>query len=371
MKIAQVSPLYESVPPDQYGGTERVVHYLTEELIRQGHDVTLFASGDSLTNAELVACCPRSLRSDPDCVDPLVHHYLMLEEVFNLASQFDIIHFHIDYLHFPLSRRSGVSQLTTLHGRLDLPHLQPLYREFSDMPLVSISDSQRAPLASAAWVGTVYHGLPVDLFKFHESPGDYLAFLGRISPEKRVDRAIEIARRVGMPLKIAAKVDKVDQEYFHSIIKPLLDPPLVEYIGEVGGWEKEEFLGAAHALLFPIDWPEPFGLVMIEAMACGTPVIAWRHGSVPEVMDDEGAGFIVEGLQEAARAVEKLTNFDRRRCRQAFERRFTVDRMAEDYVSIYEYLLENAHITDFGIGDPFLDRELVETKIGQEIVTPG
>ena len=353
MKIAQVSPLYESVPPEQYGGTERVVSYLTEELINQGHEVTLFASGDSITSAELVACCPRSLRTDSGCVDPLVHHYLMLEEVFSRAHQFDLIHFHIDYLHFPLSRRSGISQLTTLHGRLDLPDLAPLYRRFHEMPLVSISDAQRRPIPSAGWQGTVHHGLPEDLFGFHEAPGDYLAFLGRISPEKRVDRAIEIAKRAGMPLKIAAKVDKVDRDYFDTVIKPLLDPPMVEYIGEVGGKEKEEFLGGAYALLFPIDWPEPFGLVMIEAMACGTPVIAWPHGSVPEIME-AGAGFVVEEVGEAARAVERLASLERRQCREVFERRFTAGRMAEDYVNIYKRLLEIGAVAEFGVAENIL-----------------
>jgi glycosyltransferase involved in cell wall biosynthesis len=354
MKIAQVSPLYESVPPEQYGGTERVVSYLTEELIRQGHEVTLFASGDSITNAKLVACCPRSLRTDSGCIDPLVHHYLMLEEVFSRSYQFDLIHFHIDYLHFPLSQRTGISQLTTLHGRLDLPDLAPLYRRFHEMPLVSISDAQRRPLPSAGWVGTVHHGLLEDLFGFHEVPGDYLAFLGRISPEKRVDRAIEIARRAGMPLKLAAKVDKVDQDYFDAVIKPLLDPPLIEYIGEIGGKEKEEFLGGAYALLFPIDWPEPFGLVMIEAMACGTPVIAWPHGSVPEIMEEGVSGFVVDEIEKAARAVERLASFDRRQCREVFERRFTAGRMAEDYVKIYKRLLVKSAVAEFRVAENFL-----------------
>src|SRR5215831_17164160 len=237
MKIAQVSPLHESVPPEQYGGTERVVSYLTEELVNRGVEVTLFASGDSVTSADLVACSQRSLRTDPGCADPLIYHYMMLEEVFKRASQFDLIHFHVDYLHFPLSRRSRISQLSTLHGRLDLPDLAPLYRQFRDMPLVSISVAQRRPIPWAQWLGTVYHGLPEDLFKFHEAPGDYLAFLGRVSPEKRVDRAIEIARRAGMPLKIAAKVDKSDRDYFEAVIRPMLDPSLVEFIGEVGGKE--------------------------------------------------------------------------------------------------------------------------------------
>jgi glycosyltransferase involved in cell wall biosynthesis len=350
MKIAQVAPLYESVPPEEYGGTERVVSYLTEELIEMGHDVTLFASGDSITSAELVACCPRSLRTDPNCIDPLVHHYLMLEEVFKRAPQFDLIHFHIDYLHFPLSRRNDIPQLTTLHGRLDLPDLAPLYRRFRDMPLVSISDAQRRPIPWARWLGTVYHGLPEHLFRFREVPGDYMAFLGRISPEKRVDRAIEIAKRAGMPLKIAAKVDKADRDYFEAVIRPLFDHSLVEFIGEIGGKEKEEFLGKAYALLFPIDWPEPFGLVMVEAMACGAPVIAWPHGSVPEIMED-GAGFVVEDVEEASRAVEMLASFDRRRCREVFESRYTAARMAEDYVNIYEQLLERAPAVEFSMAD--------------------
>ncbi len=356
MKIAQVAPLYESVPPGQYGGTERVVSYLTEELIGLGHEVTLFASGDSITSAELEPCCPRSLRTDPDCSDPLVHHYLMLEEVFKRASQFDLIHFHIDYLHFPLSRRSRISQLTTLHGRLDLPDLAPLYRRFGDMPLVSISDAQRRPIPWARWLGTIHHGLPERLFKFHEAPGDYLAFLGRISPEKRVDRAIEIAKRAGMPLKIAAKVDKADRDYFETVVKPLLNCSLVEFIGEIGGKEKEEFLGDAYALLFPIDWPEPFGLVMIEAMACGAPVIAWPHGSVLEIIDDGITGFVVDDVEEAARAVGRLAGLDRRRCRETFEKRFTAARMAEDYVNIYEQLLEKSPAVEFWVAENYLNQ---------------
>jgi glycosyltransferase involved in cell wall biosynthesis len=355
MRIAQVSPLYESVPPQQYGGTERVVSYLTEELVRQGHEVTLFASGDSITSAKLVSCCPRSLRTDPGCDDPMVHHYLMLEKVFSLALEFELMHFHIDYLHFPLSRWRGLTQLSTLHGRLDIPDLVLLYGEFHEMPLVSISDAQRRPIPSAVWLGTVYHGLPKDLFSFHEAPGNYLAFLGRISPEKRVDRAIEIAKRTGMPLKIAAKIDKVDQEYFEAVIKPLLDHRLVEFVGEIGGREKEEFLGNAYAVLFPIDWPEPFGLVMIEAMACGTPVIAWRHGSVPEVMEDGVTGFIVEQLDEAVQAIERLASFDRRQCRRVFEKRFTADRMAGDYVNIYQRFVEKS--SDNGFRDVFLNQQ--------------
>ncbi|HXF64993.1 MAG TPA: glycosyltransferase family 4 protein [Caldilineaceae bacterium] len=339
MRIAQVSPLYESVPPKLYGGTERVVSYLTEELVRQGHEVTLFASGDSITQACLVSPCPRSLRLDAGCIDQLAHHILMLEQVYQQAKNFDIIHFHIDYLHFPLSRRYGITHLTTLHGRLDLPDLVPLYQEFREMPVVSVSNAQRQPLSWANWQGTVYHGLPLDLYTFRAQPGEYLAFLGRIAPEKRVDRAIEVAKRVGMPLKIAAKVDRVDQEYFQEQIKPLLDHPLIEYVGEVDEKEKDEFLGNAYALLFPIDWPEPFGLVMIEALACGTPVIAYERGSVPEVLEDRRTGFIVNDLEEAVQAVGRVDQIDRGECRRVFEERFSAPRMAQDYVALYRRLL--------------------------------
>jgi len=277
MKIAQVSPLYESVPPKLYGGTERVVSNLTEELVRLGHDVTLFASGDSRTSAKLVAPCSQALRLDADCRDQMAYHMILLDQVFERIKDFDIVHFHIDYLHYPLSRRATTAHVTTLHGRLDLPELATLYRRFPDVPLVSISDAQRRPIASANWQGTVYHGLPRDLYEFHPATGKYLAFLGRISPEKRVDRAIEIACRSGLPLKIAAKVDPADREYFKCEIEPLLDDPLVEFIGEIDDRQKSEFLGGALALLFPIDWPEPFGLVMIESMASGTPVIGWKR----------------------------------------------------------------------------------------------
>jgi glycosyltransferase involved in cell wall biosynthesis len=340
LKIAQVAPLFESVPPKYYGGTERVVSYLTEELVRQGHEVTLFASGDSVTKAHLIAPCRRSLRLDKNCVDQLAHHILMLEMVFKQAYRFDIIHFHIDYLHFPLSRRHNVPHVTTLHGRLDIPDLVPLYREFGEMPVVSISNSQREPLPWLNWQGTVYHGLPEDLYTFREEHGKYLAFLGRIAPEKRVDRAIEIAKRTGIPLKIAAKVDKVDKEYFETVVQPLLRDPLIEYLGEIGDGEKNEFLGNAYALLFPIDWPEPFGLVMIEAMACGTPVIAYRRGSVPEVLEEGVTGFIVQGLEDAVEAVYKVRDINRRRCREVFEERFSATRMTRDYLNIYKQLLE-------------------------------
>jgi glycosyltransferase involved in cell wall biosynthesis len=339
MKIAQVAPLYESVPPKYYGGTERVVSYLTEELVRQGHDVTLFASGDSETKARLIAACRSSLRLDKHCQNQMAHHFVMLERLFQRAAEFDIVHFHIDYLHFPLSRRELITHVTTLHGRLDIPDLVPLYQEFQDMPVISISNGQREPLPWANWQATVYHGLPVDMYRFREKPGNYLAFLGRVSPEKRVDRAIEIARRVGMPLKIAAKVDPVDRDYFESVISPLLSNSPVEFVGEISDGEKDEFLGNAYALLFPIDWPEPFGLVMIEAMACGTPVIAYRGGAVPEIMEQGHTGFIVHGVEDAVEAVRDVAQLSRKRCREVFEERFTATRMAHDYVQQFERLI--------------------------------
>lgn len=340
MRIAQVAPLYESVPPKYYGGTERVVSHLTEELVRQGHQVTLFASGDSVTKAHLVAPCRRSLRLDKHCMDQLSHQILMLERVFQHAAEFDIVHFHIDYLHFPLSRREQITHVTTLHGRLDIPDLVPLYQEFRDMPVISISNGQREPLPWANWQATVYHGLSADMYQFHDKPGIYLAFLGRISPEKRVDRAIEIAKQVQTPLKIAAKVDPVDKDYFDSVINPLLRDPLVEFVGEIGKVEKEDFLGNAYALLFPIDWPEPFGLVMVEAMACGTPVIAYCCGAVPEVIGEGHTGFIVEGLEDAVEAVRRVPELSRKRCREIFDQRFTAARMAHDYVRVYERLIK-------------------------------
>lgn len=338
MRIAQVAPLYESVPPTLYGGTERVVSYITEELVRQGHAVTLFASGDSVTRARLVPCSARSLRLDKTCVDSLAWHILMLERVLRMKDEFDIVHFHVDYLHFPLSRATGLPNVTTLHGRLDLPDLPTIYREYPDMPLVSISDNQRGPLAWANWQGTVHHGLPEE-YTFVKKPGDYLAFLGRISPEKRVDRAIRIARRFGMKLKIAAKIDRADREYFKEHIEHLLAEPGVEYLGEIGGRDKDEFLGNAYAVLFPIDWPEPFGLTMIESMACGTPVIAWRHGSVPEVVDNGLTGLIVESEDEAVEGLELVSRMCREDVRRRFEERFSAARMARDYVAIYERLL--------------------------------
>jgi glycosyltransferase involved in cell wall biosynthesis len=339
MRIAQVAPLYESVPPLGYGGTERVVSWLTEELVRLGHDVTLFASGDSLTSARLMAACPKSLRKDRACCDPLAHHIILLEQLRQRQREFDIVHFHLDYLHFPLSRHSNLCHITTLHGRLDIPDLAPLYREFSDMPVVSISMRQRDPLPKADWVGNVYHGLPEKYLPFYSGPGKYLAFIGRISPEKRPDRAIEIAGRLGLPLKIAAKVDAADREYFEHVIRPLLVRPGVEFIGEIGDEEKADFLGNAIASLAPIDWPEPFGLNMIEAMACGTPTVAFAHGSVPEIIEDGISGIVVRNVEEAVLAVRQAAAMPRRACRMAFERRFTVGRMAAEYLAIYEEML--------------------------------
>jgi len=349
MRIAQIAPLYESVPPKYYGGTERVVSYLTEALLAQGHDVTLFASGDSVTEARLVAASRRSLRLDKHCVDQLAHHVLMLEKVFQRADQFDMLHFHVDYLHFPLTRRLTTPHVTTLHGRLDIPDLVPLYREFRDVPVVSISDAQRDPLTSANWQGTVYHGLPEDLYAYRAEPGTYFAFVGRVSPEKRVDRAIEIAKRLGMPLKVAAKVDEVDREYFEGVVEPLMRDPLIEFVGEIGEGEKEEFLGNACALLFPIDWPEPFGLVMIEAMACGTPVIAYDRGSVSEIMEQGRTGFIVDTLDEALVAARRIPELSRERCREVFDQRFTAARMARDYVDVYERVIERARPRRSGV----------------------
>ena len=340
MRIAQVAPLYERVPPLFYGGTERIVSYLTEELISQGHELTLFASGDSLTSGRLTAPCTQALRLNPACEDPLVYHFLQLEQVFQKAAAFDVIHFHIDYLHYPFSRRLEVPQVTTLHGRLDQPDLVPLYREFCDMPVISISNAQQKPLPAINWQATVYHGLPTDLYQLQKSRGSYLAFLGRISPEKRPDRAIEIAKRANLKLKIAAKVDAHDREYMEREIRPLLDHPLVEFIGEIDDHQKPEFLGEASALLFPIDWVEPFGLVMIEAMACGTPTIAYRRGSVAEVIDDGITGFVVDNIDGAIDAINNLKYFDRQRCRKVFETRFSAKRMATEYLKIYEQLIQ-------------------------------
>jgi glycosyltransferase involved in cell wall biosynthesis len=342
MRIAQIAPLSESVPPRCYGGTERIVSYLTEELVREGHEVTLFASGDSVTQATLVAGCEGALRLDPTTRDPLALHVAQLAEVFRRAEDFDILHFHTDYLHFLGLQNLRVAHLTTLHGRLDLPELPPLYRHFREVPLVSISDAQRTPIAWTNWQATVHHGLPTDRFSLHEQAGEYFAFVGRISPEKRLDRAIEIAVRIGRPLRIGAKVDRADQVYFDARIKPLLDHPLVEFLGEIGEDEKQDLIGNARALLFPIDWPEPFGIVMIEAMACGTPVIAFRHGSVPEVIDPGCTGFIVDSIDEAIEAAGRIDTIDRRACRQRFEERFTAPRMAGNYLRVYGRLMDRS-----------------------------
>jgi glycosyltransferase involved in cell wall biosynthesis len=339
MRIAQVAPLFESVPPALYGGTERVVAYLTDELVRLGHDVTLFASGDSRTCATLVPICGHSLRLH-SCRDHLAWHVLMTERVATLSDQFDVIHFHIGHVHFPVARRIATSHVTTLHGRLDLPELVPLYDEFTDIPVISISDAQRAPLPHARWIATIPHGLPDRTLAFQPGDGQYLAFLGRISPEKRVDRAIAIATALGWPLRIAAKVDPADTEYFEHEIRPLLNHPLVDFIGEIAEAEKGPFLGGARALLFPIDWPEPFGLVMIEALACGTPVVAFRGGSVEEIIEDSRTGFIVDTLEQAIEATHCVETISRRACRDAFERRFTARAMAERHLDHYARLLE-------------------------------
>ncbi|WP_196258688.1 glycosyltransferase family 4 protein [Pelagibacterium limicola] len=338
MKIAQIAPLAECIPPKLYGGTERIVSYLTDALVLKGHDVTLFASGDSRTLADLVPCSHMALRLNPEIRDPLPYHVMMLEQVRQRADEFDILHFHIDLLHFPLVREIANKTLTTLHGRLDLPDLPPFYRTFPEFPLVSISNHQREPMPPVNWAGTIYHGLPADLLPFTAAPGGgYLAFLGRISPEKRPDRAIEIAARTGMHLKIAAKIDKVDQSYWDEAIAPLVETHSnVEYVGEIGEEQKAHFLGNAAALLFPIDWPEPFGLVMIEAMSCGTPVIAFRCGSVPEVIDHGMSGFVVDTIEEAVEAVGRIPELDRHLVRAQFDARFTAGRMAADYVSLYE-----------------------------------
>jgi glycosyltransferase involved in cell wall biosynthesis len=335
MRIAQVAPLAESVPPKLYGGTERVVSWLTEELVRQGHEVTLFASGDSQTAATLIPCCPRGLRL-AGVRDHLATHLVMLSKVKRAALDFDIIHFHVDLIQHPLFNRLRHKTITTMHGRLDLPDNMPIYKAFPRMPLVSISNHQRLPMpAFVHWVDTVPHGLPASLCRFNPRGGDYLAFLGRICRDKRPDRAIEISKRTGIPLKIAAKVDPADTDYFEQVIRPMLDHPLIEFIGEIDDQQKGAFLGNARALLFPIDWPEPFGLVMIEAMSVGTPVIAWRAGSVPEIITEGVSGFMVSSVDEGVLAVEKSLTLDRALVRQAFEQRFTVEKMTSAYVAAY------------------------------------
>ncbi|GAA5076989.1 glycosyltransferase family 4 protein [Lysobacter panacisoli] len=341
MRIALVSPLYEAVPPRLYGGTERVVAHLADALVQAGHQVTLFASAEADTLATLAPMRDQAIRLDPAPLkSDMAAHLAMLDEVRRRADDFDILHFHIDLLHFPFFQDTPWRTLTTLHGRLDLKDLSDAYACWPQFPLASISDSQRRPLPSANWAGTVYHGLPTSLYRFSAQPRGYLAFLGRISPEKRLDRAIAIAKRVGLPLKVAAKVDAVDRAYFHDEIEPLLDDPLIEYVGEISDAQKSEFLGGALALLFPIDWPEPFGLVMIEAMACGTPVIAWNCGSVPEVLEEGITGRIVDSIDRAAYAVDDVLRLDRARIRARFEQRFSAAGMANRYAELYWRVLE-------------------------------
>ncbi|WP_027997585.1 glycosyltransferase family 4 protein [Sinorhizobium arboris] len=340
MKIAQIAPLAERVPPRLYGGTERIVHCLTQELVRLGHDVTLFASGDSLTSAELVPCCDVALRLNPKVSDFLPHHIAMLEEVRRRAHEFDVLHFHIEFLHFPLIRDFADRTVTTLHTRLDLPDLQPFYRAFADVPLVSISQHQRVPMPPVNWRATVPHGLDPTVLPLRERPCEgYLAFLGRIAPEKGPDRAIEIAARTGMPLKIAAKIDAQDRAYWEAVVEPLIASHFnVEYIGEIDESQKADFLGNAAALLFPISWPEPFGLVMIEAMACGSPVLAFRYGSAPEVIEDGVSGILVDTVEQAVENLDRVLKLDRRKVRESFEKRFTSARMTRDYIGVYQSL---------------------------------
>ncbi|OQP62914.1 glycosyl transferase [Niastella vici] len=335
MRIAQIAPLIESVPPKFYGGTERVVAYLTNALVKLGHEVTLFASGDSITKARLISVTPTALRLS-NCIDHMAGNVLQLQEVMDRAHEFDLLHFHTDYLHFPVTRLSHKKTLTTLHGRLDIPELKPLYKKFTDIPVISISNSQRRPLPMANWVGTVYHGLPEDLYQPGNGEGDYVVFLGRFSPEKRADRAIEIARQAGIKIKIAAKVDKADERYFETEIRHLLDLPHVEYLHEIGEAEKGPLLANAKALLFPIDWPEPFGMVLIEALACGTPVIAYNHGSVPELIEPGKTGFIVDSIDKAAAALQNIHLISRKACRETFERKYSDIVMAKNYVQLYE-----------------------------------
>jgi glycosyltransferase involved in cell wall biosynthesis len=355
MRIAQVAPLWESVPPKLYGGTERIVSYLTEELVRLGHDVTLFASGDSVTRARLEAICARALRLNPEILNRDAPMTLLMEQALGKPGDFDIIHSHLDFIGFPLARRNPVPTVTTFHNRLDQPELEAVLREYAEMPMVSISNTQRNPASWANWQATVYHGLPKDLYSLHPNPGKYLAFLGRIAPEKRPDHAIELAKRVGIPLRIAAKVGAMDQEYFQTTIKPLLSHPLIDYVGEITDAEKHDFLGHALALICPYDWPEPFGLVLIEALASGTPVLAYRRGSIPEIIDDFSTGFICEGLDAMTTAIKGISEIDRQQCRRSFEERFTVERMVQDYLRVYEHAIyvargEARRMRDNGIG---------------------
>jgi len=353
MRIAQVAPLFESVPPKLYGGTERVVSYLTEELVRQSHEVTLYASGDSETAARLVAGSPKALWQEPACRDTLPHHVRLVDLVARQADRFDVIHFHLDYVHFPAVRHLPCPSVTTLHGRLYPPDEQELFESYVEVPLVSISDAQRRPIPRANWQATVYHGMPLDVHTLRPGPGAYLAFLGRVSPEKGLDKAVEIARLAGMPLRVAAKIYPEERPYYERVIEPLFRAsPWVEYVGEVGGASKDAFLGGAAGVLFPIEWEEPFGLVMIESMACGTPVVAFRRGSVPEVMTDGVTGFVVDDVAGAVEAVRATAGIDRRACRQAFTEHFGVARMARDYLDVYRKLLAGETCPSIHHGDP-------------------
>ncbi|MBV8259452.1 MAG: glycosyltransferase family 4 protein [Paraburkholderia sp.] len=346
MRIAQIAPLTEAIPPQLYGGTERVVSWVTEELVALGHDVTLFASGDSRTAAQLDAIWPRALRLDDAVRDPMALHISMLEAVRRRADEFDVLHFHLDYLPFSLFARQPTPFVTTMHGRLDLPEHQTVFNLFGSVPVISISDAQRRPVPQARWLRTIYHGLPADLLRPMPTTPGYLAVLGRISPEKAIDRAINIAQLCQLPLKIAAKVDRADRDYFEHEIRPMLGLPGVDFIGEIGDRDKSAFLSGAMALLLPIDWPEPFGLVMIEAMACGTPTVAYRRGSVPEIIEDGVSGFAVEDAAQALAAIARAQDLDRRAVRAAFERRFTARRMAENYVQVYRRLVEKHRRTE-------------------------
>jgi glycosyltransferase involved in cell wall biosynthesis len=363
MKIAQVAPLWESVPPKCYGGTERIVSYLTEELVRLGHDVTLFASGDSVTTAKLEPIYPQALRLARGLCCREAPIFLQLERAFGAKSdQFDIIHSHVDIMGFSFARRCRTPVVTTLHGRLDLHELVPNFEEFPEMPVISISNAQRRPLGWINWLETVYHGLPADLYSFHPEPGKYLAFLGRISPEKRPDHAIALAKEVGIPLRIAAKVDPVDREYFATQIEPLLDHPLVEYVGEITDDEKNDFLGDAYALICPYDWPEPFGIVLIEALACGTPVLAYRRGSSPEVIEHGTTGIICDEVSQLRSGLELMSTIDRRICRESFDRRFTVERMVQDYLKVYERFIDSKSLL------PKVD---ISTSLDQTLMMQG
>ncbi len=358
LNIAQIAPLYESIPPKLYGGTERIVHYLTEELINQGHQVTLFASKDSKSNATIISPVDRALRLNEKCTDPLAYHIIQMQQVLQRVHEFDVLHFHTDYLHFPFTNNLNIPALTTLHGRLDSEELQAIYDVFPNQKVISISENHRLSLPHANFIKTVYHGLPENLLESGNGRGGYFAFLGRVSPEKGLDKAIEIAISTKTNLKIAAKIDKADYDYFEKNIKHLLDHPLIEYIGEITENQKSAFLGNAKALLFPINWPEPFGLVMIEAMACGTPVIAFENGSVPEIIENGVTGFIVNDVHEAIKATFKLSLLNRKKIRQVFEQRFTARGMAQQYIRIYQ-MLENS--------SSHLKINMKETKITQAL----